>query len=111
MDLRVSAFVGLTISRPAILTVRTLVAMGSVSYSFYLLHCMILFLVFGITQHYFIDVGSLSIVSFALLAGATLSLSSIIATASYVFIEHRYMHKPASTNNVSQPAVVQPVMP
>lgn len=104
-------FVGLTISRPTILTARTLVAMGSVSYSFYLLHCMILFLVFGITQHYFIDVGSLSIVSFALLAGATLSLSSIIATASYVFIEHRYMHKPASTNSVSQPAVVQPVMP
>lgn len=101
-------FTALTISRPAILKARTLVAMGSVSYSFYLLHCMVLTVVFGIVHFYFIDVGSLSLVKFAILAGSALSVASIISTVSYIFIEHRYMHKPVAANSAVRAGGAQP---
>ena len=101
-------FTALTISRPTILKARTLVAMGSVSYSFYLLHCMVLTVVFGIMQFYFVDVGTLSLVKFSILAGVALSLASIISTVSYIFIEHRYMHKPVTANSAVRAADAHP---
>lgn len=101
-------FTALTISRPAILKARTLVAMGSVSYSFYLLHCMVLTVVFGILQFYIVDVGSLSLVKFAIVAGAALSVASILSTVSYIFIEHRYMHKPVAAHSAVRAGGAQP---
>ncbi|MGF6088921.1 acyltransferase family protein [Pseudomonas sp. 18173] len=85
-------FVALTVSRPKVLSFGVFVAMGSVSYSFYLLHCMVLFLVFGAIHLYVSDVGYFSIVDFAFLAGLTLCFSTAVATASFMFIERRYMH-------------------
>ncbi|CAI8799250.1 acyltransferase family protein [Pseudomonas sp. IT-P294] len=91
-------FTALTISRPRLLSARTFVAMGTVSYSFYLLHCMVLFLVFGAVHLYWTDVGLLSITNFSLLAGITLCFVSIISTASYIFIERRFMLKSGDAN-------------
>jgi peptidoglycan/LPS O-acetylase OafA/YrhL len=91
-------FTALTISRPRLLSARTFVAMGTVSYSFYLLHCMVLFLVFGAAHLYWTDVGLLSITNFSLLAGITLCFVSIISTVSYIFIERRFMLKSGDAN-------------
>lgn len=103
-------FAALTISRPTILTLRTLVAMGSVSYSFYLLHCMVLTIVFGVFNYYWLDIAALSLVGFAVFTGCTLAFASVLATASFVFIEHRYMHKPPASTSLSRPVVAPPVL-
>lgn len=94
-------FAAIAISRPGFLNFRTFVAMGSVSYSFYLIHLMLLFLVFGMIDRYVTDLGMLSLVQYAVLAGATLAFSSIVATVSYILIEKRYMHAPS----VEKPAM------
>jgi peptidoglycan/LPS O-acetylase OafA/YrhL len=87
-------FVALTISRPKVLSFDVLVAMGTVSYSFYLLHCMILFVVLGVINSYWVDISLLSIRNFVMLVGLTLSFCSVLSVASFVFIERRFMHKP-----------------
>lgn len=89
-------FATLTISRPSVLKAKLLVAMGSISYSFYLLHTMILFVTFGMLNRYWMDMGTLSITHFTIIAGASLSLASIVSTGSYLFIEKRFMHTPKS---------------
>ncbi|MGF6088831.1 acyltransferase family protein [Pseudomonas sp. 18173] len=104
-------FIALAISRPGILSARTFIAMGSVSYSFYLLHSMILFLVFGAAHFYVGDMGSLSIINFAIFAGLTLCFASIVSTASYIFIEKRYMHKPGAAQPQVLQGNVQPALP
>ncbi|MGY2685111.1 acyltransferase family protein [Pseudomonas tolaasii] len=90
--LSVSAmFAALTISRPAPLTSKVLVAMGSVSYSYYLLHAMMLFFVIGAIHTYYADVGYISQRLFVVILGATLALSTLLSTVSFVFIERRFM--------------------
>lgn len=84
-------FAALTIARPAPLASKVLVAMGSVSYSYYLLHAMMLFLVVGAIHSYYVDVGYITIGYFVFMLGATLALSTLLSTASFVFIERRFM--------------------
>ncbi|UXV21079.1 acyltransferase [Pseudomonas fluorescens] len=90
-------FTALTISRPSILNLKVFVGMGTVSYSFYLLHSMLLFAVLGAVNFYVVDLGTLSIAKYAMLAGGTLALATIVSTASYLLIEDRYMHKPSKS--------------
>lgn len=84
-------FAALTISRPAPLASRVLVSMGAVSYSYYLLHAMVLFFVIGAVHKYYVDVGSISLKVFAVVLGATLALATLLSTVSFIFIEHRFM--------------------
>jgi len=97
-------FAALTIACPSLLTTRTLVAMGSVSYSFYLLHAMLLFLVFGAVHFYWVEISELSLAQFAVLAGCTLAFASIVSTLSFVFIERRFMHTaPVKSRMMAKP--------
>lgn len=101
-------FAALTISRPRVFARRTLVAMGTVSYSFYLLHVMTLCFVVGAINFYVVDVGTLSFNNYALMLGGALCLASIVSTISYIFIERRFMHKPMSTKSAALQACVEP---
>jgi peptidoglycan/LPS O-acetylase OafA/YrhL len=69
--------------------------MGSVSYSFYLLHSMVLVAVFQLCHVYWFDVTKLSLRPFTLLAGAALSISVCLAALSYLYIERPLMRKRA----------------
>lgn len=95
--LTVSAlFAALTVSRPGLLAIRAFIALGTVSYSFYLLHVMTIFAVFALVDQYVVGAGELTMIQFALLSGAALALASMISTASYMLVERRFMHKVAS---------------
>lgn len=90
-------FATLTISRLGTLNLKVFVGMGTVSYSFYLLHSTLLFAVLGAVKFYVVDLGTLSIATYAMLAGGALALATIVSTASYLLIEDRYMHKPSKS--------------
>ncbi|MFJ2683760.1 acyltransferase family protein [Pseudomonas sp. NPDC087342] len=101
-------FAALTVSRPGLLAVHAFVALGTVSYSFYLLHVMTIFAIFALVDQYVIGVGELSMMQFALLSGAALAFASMISTVSYIFVERRFMHKAASAKpNVSVSSPLQ----
>jgi len=99
-------FAALTVSKPNILNLKFLVGMGTVSYSFYLFHSMTLFAVLGAVNLYVIDIGYLSVTNYALLAGSTLALATIISTASYLLIEKRFMHNPNGSRTEQTPTAV-----
>lgn len=86
-------FACLAISKPVSISARPLVSMGSISYSFYLLHSMVLFFVFEVCNRYFFDITSLSVRSFCYLSGFVLALASVVATLSYVIIERPFMRR------------------
>ncbi len=88
-------FAALSVSRPGILATRIFVALGTVSYSFYLLHAMTLFAVFAFIDRYIVGAGQLSMAQFYMTAGGALALASILSTASYILIERRFMHTPS----------------
>lgn len=83
----------ITIAKPGTLTARVLTTMGAISYSFYLLHCMVLFLVFAAIDRYVTDLGSMPVEGVMIIAGATLALSTVLASVSYSEIESRFMHR------------------
>ncbi|CRM44834.1 acyltransferase [Pseudomonas sp. 58 R 3] len=110
--LTVSAlFAALAISRPGILATRLFVALGTVSYSFYLLHAMTLFAVFAVIDRYIIGAGELTMVQFYLVAGGSLALASILSTASYLLVEKRFMQtsSPNQTKALHPTTVRAPV--
>jgi peptidoglycan/LPS O-acetylase OafA/YrhL len=84
-------FSSIVIARPWALSIKPLVAMGAVSYSFYLLHSMVLFVLFEAFRRYAFDVATLSLISFTALAGATLAFATMLSTASYFYIERPFM--------------------
>ena len=90
-------FLSFVVTRPALLKTYPLVAMGTVSYSFYLFHSMTLFTVFAICNRYLFDVTSLSVKEFTLLAGAALAMATLLATASYMSIERPFMRTASRT--------------
>ncbi|WP_332846881.1 acyltransferase family protein [Pseudomonas lactucae] len=108
--LTVSAlFAALTISRPSILATRVFVALGTVSYSFYLLHAMTLFAVFAFIDRYILGAGDLTMIQFYLAAGGALALASILSTASYILVEKRFMHTSLPIRTIkTHPGTVQP---
>lgn len=84
-------FAALAIARPKALMLKPFAALGTVSYSFYLLHAMTLFAAVTAFSRYGGDAGLLGIGGFMLLAGGALVLAAALATASYLLIERRFM--------------------
>ena len=84
-------FLSVVVTRPVLLKISPLVAMGTVSYSFYLFHSMTLFILFDFCNSYLFDVAALSVREFTLLAGASLAAATLLATASYMSIERPFM--------------------
>jgi peptidoglycan/LPS O-acetylase OafA/YrhL len=84
-------FFSIVVSRPYLLSTKPFVAMGSVSYSFYLLHVMIIFAVFEICHRYLIDVTLLPFFSFIILACTALAAAIFVSTISYLKIERPFM--------------------
>lgn len=93
-------FASISIARPRILSMHAFVAMGTISYSFYLLHAMTLFLLIKIYQIYVEDISNLSMLFFALLICSALALTTIFSTLSYFFIERPFMV--SRRNNLAQ---------
>jgi peptidoglycan/LPS O-acetylase OafA/YrhL len=91
-------FFSLTISRPTILTLRPIVVMGTVSYSFYLLHAMVIFAIFNIYHNLIGDVALLSFSKFVTLISMALSTAVLLSTLSYLFVETRFI-KIRTTSN------------
>ena len=77
------------IIRPWILTTKTIVALGSVSYSFYLLHVMIIFTMFEVFRIYFMDVTFPTVPYFTILAAASMAFSAVI---SNLYVERPFIH-------------------
>ncbi|HSB97148.1 MAG TPA: acyltransferase [Spongiibacteraceae bacterium] len=84
-------FASLSIARPRLLTTRLFVALGTVSYSFYLLHSMALVVVVAAFHRYVFDLTVLSVGSFTLLVCVALMLTTGFATLSYLYIERPFM--------------------
>lgn len=86
-------FTALAVARPKALTWKPLVAMGTVSYSFYLLHAMTLFMLIAGFNRYVVDVGTLGVRNYTVLTGAALILAATLASASYLLVERRFIRK------------------
>lgn len=89
--LMTALFSSIVIARPWILTSNPVVAMGSVSYSFYLLHCMTLFAVFEACRIYAFDITNIAVRPFTILAGGALALATVLSSVSYLFVERPFM--------------------
>jgi peptidoglycan/LPS O-acetylase OafA/YrhL len=86
----VALFCCIAIARPQPLACRTFVALGTVSYSFYLLHVMVLFALFGICHMYLFDVAALAPLPFTLLACLGVALLTVLSALSYLGLERRF---------------------
>lgn len=84
-------FLSLCILRPRWLTTRAVTALGTISYSLYLLHMTVLFVLFGLCHEYGFDVTTLSAAGFALMGCVGVALSVGLAALSYEHVEHRFM--------------------
>ena len=85
-------FASIVVVRPGVLSKRPIVAMGTVSYSFYLLHCLVLFFIFEFARIHLFDVSNMDVLSFTMMTGGTLAIATILSTATYVFIERPFMY-------------------
>jgi peptidoglycan/LPS O-acetylase OafA/YrhL len=83
-------FCGIVIARPRVLACRSFVALGMVSYSFYLLHVMVLFAFFGICHMYLFDVAALEPLPFTLLACLGVTMVTALSALSYLGLERRF---------------------
>lgn len=89
--LMTSFFLSLVMSRPYVLTLKPFVAMGSASYSFYLLHAMIVFVVIGMFHKLVMDVTLLRFSSFVILACLALAVATLVSAVSYINVERPFM--------------------
>ncbi|MFY9589625.1 hypothetical protein [Rickettsia endosymbiont of Halotydeus destructor] len=86
-------FAAIVITKPKILTTKTIVSMGCISYSFYLLHAMVIFAVFWtVSKLYILDITMLSKFSFSMLNCIAFILATFLSTISYLYIERPFMH-------------------
>jgi peptidoglycan/LPS O-acetylase OafA/YrhL len=102
-------FFSLCILRPRWLTTRALTALGTISYSLYLLHMTVLFVLFGLCHHYLFDVTTLPAAGFVLMGCLGVAASMLLAAWSYEHIEHRFMDAKRSLESPS-PATFSPVV-
>lgn len=84
-------FLSLVMSRPYVLTLKPFVAMGSASYSFYLLHAMIVFVIIGMFHKLVKDVTLLSFSTFIILACWALAVATLASAVSYLNVERPFM--------------------
>lgn len=97
-------FLALCILRPRWLTTRAVTALGTISYSLYLLHMTVLFVLFGLCHAFLFDVTTLPAAGFALLGCLGVALSVALATLSYEHVEHRFMGERRPPDDASHPA-------
>ncbi|HUD34111.1 MAG TPA: acyltransferase [Variovorax sp.] len=96
-------FVALCILRPRLLATRAVTALGTLSYSLYLLHMTVLFVLFGLCHRYLIDVTTLPVAGFALMGGVGVALSVFLAALSFEHVERRFMGPRRPVANPSSP--------
>lgn len=84
-------FLSLCLLRPRCLTTRAVTALGTISYSLYLLHMTVLFVVFGLCHRFLFDVTALPAEGFALMGGLGVALCVLLAALSYDHVERRFM--------------------
>ncbi len=84
-------FLCIVIARPKLLLDRSLVALGTFSYSLYLLHVMVLFLIFGFCNRYVFDVGALSPFAFTVSVCIAVSVVAALSALSYLLLERRFI--------------------
>jgi len=97
-------FLALCLLRPRLLTGRAISALGTVSYSLYLLHMTVLFVLFGLCHHFLFDVTTLPVPAFALLGGVGVALSVLLAALSYDQVERRFIGARAPAANAAPAA-------
>ena len=97
-------FFSLCLLQPKVLTTRAVSALGTISYSLYLLHMTVLFVVFGLWHAFLSDVTTLPATGFALLGCLGVVLSVLLAALSYEGIERRFMGAKRSLAPSSPPA-------
>jgi peptidoglycan/LPS O-acetylase OafA/YrhL len=97
-------FLALCILRPRWLTTRAVTALGTLSYSLYLLHMTVLFVVFGLCHEFLFDVTTLPATGFALMGCVGVALSVALAALSYEHVEHRFMGERRPPDNAAPPA-------
>ena len=103
-----SLFFSLCLLKPRLLTTNALTALGAISYSLYLLHIMVMFVLFGLVHEFLFDVTSLPAAGFALMGALGVALSVLVAALAYEHIELRFMSTKKSLL-VSSPDVFSPV--
>ena len=84
-------FTCVVVARPRLLFERSLVAIGTFSYSLYLLHVMLLFSIFGFFNIHIVDVASLSPFSFTLLLCIAIAIVAACSAVSYLCLERRFV--------------------
>ncbi|HUD34171.1 MAG TPA: acyltransferase [Variovorax sp.] len=84
-------FACVAVTRPRLLSSRSTVTLGTLSYSLYLLHVMVFFAVFGLCHAYAFDVAALSPFAFTLLAGLAVALAMALSALSYLLLERRFI--------------------
>lgn len=89
-------FFSLCLLRPRLLTGRAVTALGHMSYSLYLLHMTVLFVVFGLCHALLLDVTALSAPGFALLGSIGVVASVLLAALAHRHVERRFMSAAAS---------------
>jgi peptidoglycan/LPS O-acetylase OafA/YrhL len=84
-------FACVAVARPRLLSSRSAVTLGTLSYSLYLLHVMVFFAVFGLCHAHILDVAALSPFAFTLLAGLAVALAMALSALSYLLLERRFI--------------------
>ncbi|MGF6528367.1 acyltransferase family protein [Variovorax sp. PvP013] len=84
-------FVSLCLLGPRWPALRAVTALGTISYSLYLLHMTVLFVLFGLCHRFLFDVTALPAAGFALLGGLGVALSVLLAALSCEHVEQRFM--------------------
>ena len=84
-------FMSVAIGRPRMFRHRSLVALGTFSYSLYLLHVMLLFAIFGFCNIYVVDVAALSPLPFTVLLCGAIALVTALSAISYLWLERRFI--------------------
>lgn len=103
-------FLALATLRPAVLCSAPLRALGTVSYSFYLLHLPLIFLGDVIARRFLTDQPDFTLPQLTFGAGAVLLAACLLATFSYCVIERPFLRRkrPDVLENPSAVMAIQP---
>jgi peptidoglycan/LPS O-acetylase OafA/YrhL len=97
-------FCALCLLRPRCLTTRAVTALGTISYSLYLLHMTVLFVLFGLCHRFLADVTTLPATGFALMGGLGVALCVLLAALCHAHVERRFMGGQRSSDGPPDPA-------
>lgn len=84
-------FFSLCLLKPRLLTTRAVTTLGAFSYSLYLLHIAVLFVLFGLFHEFLFNITLLPAVGFALMGALGVVITVLLAAISYEHIELRFM--------------------